>query len=316
MPNPICSATEEHTPSLQEKDDLLLLSKLLRDTCVSEDERNTSSSSDSSSNDDDNIVTLRGLRSCATDSSDDDSVSDKTDCMEGKNEILHSDELNCDSKQDFPSSSPDEDFPPLSTIKAGIPPCPTEPQASGKLHDQWEIPLSFHPHDNPTATLASGMTAHAQTPVQGKAKAPQANSKTSVPPTASMQQEAYNLLADFPALQLPKTPLALGVLHNGNPKTKDAEGKGGHAPSTNHRQEIGASHQRRMENVPHGVSSICAGDQKTVLDPQTFGMQRKSPIISCEELTANIQPPPRGNKSAVCLCLAVLFTSLSFIWYK
>ncbi|XP_019130985.1 uncharacterized protein c19h1orf94 isoform X2 [Larimichthys crocea] len=296
LPNPISSATEEHTPYLQEKEDLLLLSKLLRDTCVSEEERNTSSRSDSNSSDNDNIVTLRGLRSYATDSSDDDSVSDKSDCTEEKkNEIIHSDELNCDSKQDFPSSSADKVFPPLSTIKAGILPRPTEPPALGKLHDQWEIPLSFHPHDNPTATLASGMTAHAQTPVQGKAKAPQANLKTSAPPTASMQQEAYNLLADFPELQPPKKPLALGVLRDGNPKTKAAEGKGGHAPSTNHRQEIGASHQRRMENVPHEVSSIWAGDQKTVLDPQTFGMimQCKSPIISCEDLTANIHPPPR-----------------------
>ncbi|TKS88621.1 hypothetical protein D9C73_022948 [Collichthys lucidus] len=298
LPNPICPATEEHTPYLQEKEDLQLLSKLLRDTCVSEEERNISSSSNSNSSDNDDIVTLPGLRSYATDSSDDDSVSDKSDCTEEeKNEIIHSDELNGDGKQDFPSSSADEDFPSLSTIKAGILPRPTEPPALGKLHDQWEIPLSFHPHDNPTATLASGITAHAQTPVQGKAKAPQANLKTSAPPTASMQQEAYNLLADFPELQPPKKPLALGVLRDGNPKTKAEEGKGGHAPSTNHRQEIGASHQRRMENVPHEVSSIWAGDQKTVLDPQTFGMimQCKSPIISCEELTANIHPPPRGT---------------------
>lgn len=311
--NPVCSATEDHILYLQDEEDPPLPSKLPRDTCESEDEQDIRSSSDSNSSHDDNVVTLPGVRACATDSSDDDSASDNNGCEEEENEIPHSsDELSCDSEQDSPSSSTEKDFPPLSTIKAGIQPCPTEPPASGKMHGQWEIPLSFHPHNMPTATLASGMTTHAQALVQGKAEAPQGNSQTNAPPAAPTQQEAYDLLADFPALQPPKKPLALGVMHDGNPKTKDAEGKRGLTHSQNHGQESGASHQRRMENVPHEVSSICAGDQKSVLDLQKFGLasQRNSPTISCEELKANNQPPPRGNKSAVCLCLSVLLLSV------
>ncbi|KAI3358008.1 hypothetical protein L3Q82_003029 [Scortum barcoo] len=235
---------------------------------------------------------LPGVRACATDSSDDDSPSDNNDCEEEANEIPRSsDELSSDSEPHSPSSSTETDFPPLSTIKASIQPCPTEPPASGKMHGQWEIPLSFHPHNIPTATLASGVT----TPVQGKAEAPQANPRTNAAPAAPAQQEAYDLLADFPALQPPKKPLVLGVLHDGNPKTKGAEGKSGLTHSQNHRQERGAPHQRRMENVPQEVSSICAGDQKSVLDLQKFGstIHRNSPTISCEELKANNQPPPR-----------------------
>ncbi|XP_035537862.1 uncharacterized protein LOC118343213 [Morone saxatilis] len=289
--NPICSATESHTPCLQEKENP---SKLPRDTCESEDEQSIRSSSDSNSSDDDDRVTLPGARNCATDSSGDDSASDNNDCEEEENEIPHSfDELSSDSEQDSPSSSTEKDSPPPSTIKAGILPCPTEPPASGKMHGQWEIPLSFHPHDIPLATLASGVTAHAQAPVQSKAEAPQANSKTNVPPAAPTQQEAYDLLADFPALQPPKKPLALGVLRDGNPKTKNAAGKRELTHLPNHCQKM-ASHQRRMENVPREVFSICAGDQKSVLDLQTFGStnQVKSPAISCEELKANNQPPP------------------------
>ncbi|XP_028453998.1 uncharacterized protein c19h1orf94 [Perca flavescens] len=273
--NPVCSATEDHTPHLQVEEDPPLPSKLPRDTCESEDETKISSSSDCVSSDDDDCVTLPGVRRCATDSSDGVSESE--------------------NKQDSPSYSTEKDFPPLSTIKAGILPFPTEPPALGKMHSQWEIPLLFHPHNVPTATLAGCVTAHTQALVQGKAKARQANLKNNAPPVAKTQQETYDLLADFPALQPPKKPLALGVLRNGNPKTKGARVKRGLTHSQNQRQESGASHQRRKENVPHEVSSICAGDQKSVLDLHTFGStgQRHSPTISCEELKANNQPPPR-----------------------
>ncbi|XP_059206156.1 uncharacterized protein LOC131985126 [Centropristis striata] len=284
--NPLYFATEdEENPPL--------VSKLPRDTCESEDERNISSSTDYDSSDDSDCVALRKVRSCGTDSSDDESESENNDCVKVENEIPQSsDELSCDSELDSPSSSTKDDFPPLSSIKAGILPCPTEPPASGKMHSQWEIPLSFHPHDIPTATLASAVAAHAQAPVQGKAKAPRANLKNA-PPAAPTQQEAYDLLADFPALQRPEIPLALGALRDG--KTKGAEGKRGLTHTRIKRQESRASHQRRMENVPREVSPICAGDQKSVLDLQTFGStgQRNSPTISCEELSANNQLPPQ-----------------------
>lgn len=249
-------------------------------------------------------------------SSDGESVSDNN-CEEKKNKIPRvSDDLSSGSEQDFPSPSAEKDWPPLTATKAGILPRPMEPPASGKMHGQWEIPLSFHPHDIPTATLASNVTAHAQAPVRGKAKAPRANSKTNAPPAAPTQREAYDLLADFPALQPPKKALALGAVRDGNPKALDAEGKRGLARSSNHRQESGAPRQRRMENVPHGVFSICAGAQKSVLALQTFGSTSRcnSPPISCEEGKANNQPPPRGNKSAVCLCLAQASPYIS--WYK
>ncbi|XP_031179167.2 uncharacterized protein LOC116067027 isoform X2 [Sander lucioperca] len=283
-PDPVCSATADHTPHLQVEEDPLLPSKLPRDTCESEDETNISSSSDCVSSDDDDCVTLPGVRRCATDSSDGDSESEN-----------NNDDSESENKQDSPFYSTEKDFPPLSTIKAGILPCPTEPPALGKMHSQWEIPLLFHPHNIPTATLAGCVTGYTQALVRGKAKAPQANSKNNAPPLAETQQEAYDLLADFPALQPPKKPLALGVLRNGNPKTKGARGKRGLTHSQNQRQESGAFHQRRKENVPHEVSSICAGDQKSVLDLHTFGStgQRNSPTISCEELKANNQPPPR-----------------------
>lgn len=313
--NPACSATEDHTPHLQSEEDPPLLIKLQRDTCESEDERNMSSSSNSNPTNDDDSLTLPGVRTYATNSSDDDLASDNNDCEEEEREIPRSsDELSSHSEQDSPCSSTEVDFPPLSNIKAGILPCPMEPPASRKMHGQWEIPLSFHPHDIPTATLASDVTTYAQAPVQGKAEAPQANSKTDAPSAAPMQHEAYDLLADFPALQPPEKPLALGILRDGNLETKGAEGKRGLAHSPNRGQESGASHRWRMENVPHEVSSICAGDQKSVLYLQAFGStsQRNSPTISCEELKANSQPPPRGNKSAVCLCLAMLFICLSF----
>lgn len=305
--NPCCPATEDHAPHLlNEEAPPALPTEQLRDTCASEDEQDTRGSSDSSSSDDEDFVTLPGLRSCATNSSGDDPVSDISDTEAEENEIPHlHNELSSDSRQDSPSSSTEKDFPALSTTKIGILPQSAVAPASGKRQGQWEIPLSFHPHVTPTATLASGVTAPAQAPVRGKAEAHQAKLKINAPPAAPTQQEAYDLLADFPALQPPKKPLALGVLRNGNPKTR--EGKRGLTHSPNHRQESGASHQRRMENVPHEVSSICAGDQKSVLGLQTFGStsQHNSPTISCEVLKANNQPPPRGNKSAMCLCLAV-----------
>ncbi|XP_029299634.1 uncharacterized protein LOC115016106 isoform X2 [Cottoperca gobio] len=287
--NPVCSATEDHTS--QDEEDPALPSKLPGDTCEREDEKNISSSSDSSSSDDDNSEALPGVRSCGTDSSDGDSESVNNDCEEEENEILHSsDELISDSEQDSLSSSTEKDFPPLSTILAGISLCPTVPPALGKMHSQWEIPLSFHPHDIPTATLASNVTAHAQAPVQGKAEAPQANSKKTA--EALTQQEAYDLQADFPALR------------DGNSKTKGVEGKRGLTHLQNQCQESGASHQRRKEHVPHEVSSICAGDQKSVLEIQTFGStgQRISPAISCDEVKANNRPPPRvAGTDGVCV---------------
>lgn len=312
--NPVCSAPEDHSQFLPKTEDPPLLSKLPEDTCESEIEKSQRSGSDSSSSDYDNVVTLPRLRNCATDSSDDDSLSDDDDCQEEVNEIPDSDELSSDSKQDSPCSSPENAFPPLSPIKVGILPCPMEPPASGKMHGQWEIPLSFHPHDIPTDTLASGATAQAQAPVQDKAEETRANSKTDAPPAGHMQHISFDLLADFPALKPPEKPLALGVVRGGIPEANGAEGKRGHTLSPNHCQEDGASHQRRMENVPHEVSSICAVDQKSVLDLQKFGStnQRKSPTISCGEVKANNPPPPGGNKSVVCVCLAVLFISLSF----
>ncbi|XP_054462540.1 uncharacterized protein LOC129097657 [Anoplopoma fimbria] len=285
--NPVCSTDEGHTLRLEDEE-VPSLSK-----CESEGEKNIISSCDSNSSDDDNdFVALPRVRSCGTDNSDGDSESENNDCDEEENEFPHSfDELSSDSEQDSPVYRFGSlDFPPLSTIKAGIPPCPTERPASGKMHSQWEMPRTLHPHDIPTATLAGGVTAHAQAPVQGEAKAPQANSQNIAPPpsAAPTQLEAYDLSADFPALQPPKKPLALGELRDGNPKTKGPEGKRRHTRPQNQCQESGASHQRRMENVPHEVSSICAGDQKSVLDLQTFGQGIPPPII-CEELKANNQ---------------------------
>lgn len=284
---------------LQEEKDFLRPSKLPLDSSEDEIKQNGGSSSRNNNND---AVTLPGVQTYITDSSGDTLVICNSDSEEAHNKIPH------DSKKESPSSSK-EDFPPISTIKAGILPCPTEPPVSGKMQGQWEIPLSFHPHDIPAASLASGVTAHAQAPIQGKAEAPQANSKTSAPPAAMMQQEAYDLLADFPALQPPKNPSALGAWRDGNPKNRDVgEGKGFVNP-TSRRQERKATHQRRMKNVPRDVSSICAGDQKSVLDPQTLGRTSKckAPPIGCKDPKANNQPPPRGNKSATTLCLDLPF---------
>lgn len=171
---PVLSASKDHTPYLQEKEDPPLPSKPARDT----GKQNIRSSSDSNASDGDNFVT----RPCSTDSSDGGSASD---CEEERSKIPHSEELSSDSKHDHPSSSPQTDFLPLSSIKAGMLPCPTESPASGKMQGQWEIPLSFHPHDIPTATLASGTTAHTQASVQSKSEAPQANSKSGPSPAAT-----------------------------------------------------------------------------------------------------------------------------------
>lgn len=304
--NPICSATEDPALRLWNEKDPRLSSKVSRDKCEAVNEQNIRNSSDSSSCDDEDFVTLPGVRICATDSSDDDFENDNNVCEVEENEISHScDELSSGSEQDSQLSGAEKDFPPLLTIRDGVLPHRMKPPASGKMHGQWEIPLSIHPHNIPTDTLASSLTSSVQTPVQCKAGTPQANSKTIA--AAPTQQESYDLLADFPALQPPRRPLALGVLHNGNPKTTDAKRKRGLIHQPNHRQETGATHQRRMENVPHEVSSICAGDQKSVLDLQTFGSasQCNSPIMSCEDLKANNQPPPRGSKSAICLLLSV-----------
>lgn len=289
---------EDHAPCQQEKEDPPHPSQQTRVTCKDQDEHNRGSSPDSNSNNDDKSTAPPVVRTHATDSGIDGSASDNNDCE---------DELRFDSKQDSPSSRTQKDATLLSIIKPGMPPCSMKPPAWGKMRGQWEIPLSFHPHDIPTATLASRATAHAQAPVQCKAEAPRANWKVSPRPAAPTQQEAYDLLADFPALQPPKKPLALSGLWDGNPKTKVAEGNRGLVGSPNHCQETGASHQRRMEYVPHEVSSICAGVQKPVLDLQPFGSISRcnSPTMSCEEQQANNQRPPEGNKSAA------LFISLS-----
>ncbi|GAA6231866.1 uncharacterized protein LOC108900433 isoform X1 [Lates japonicus] len=299
--NPICSATGDPALHLQHEEDPPLPYKLPRDTCESEDEQDTSSSSDSDSSDDDeddDVVSLPGVRSRATNSSDDDSESDSSDSSDS--EVEENEMKSVNGKPDSPSPSTEKDFPPLSTIRAGILPCPTEAPSSWKMHGRWEIPLSFHPHDIPADALARVTTAPARAPVQGRAEAPQANSKTDAPPVAPTRQEAYDLLADFPALQPPKMPSALGVLHDGNPKKEDARGRRGLTRPPNQRQENGASRQRRMENVPREVSSICAGDQKSVLNLQTLGSanQRNSPTVSCGEVKANNQPPPRGTDGA------------------
>lgn len=297
--NPVCF--EGHTPHLPDREGSLHPSKLPGDECGSEKEQNASRDSDSYSSDDSDAVSLPEVQSCASDSSNNDSVVSAK--VVKKKEIPSSSvELSCDNEQNSFFTA-DEDFPALTTINAGIPLSLTGPPALGKIKGQWEIPLSFHPHDIPTVTLASGVNDPVQAPIQGKPEAPEANSKTKAPPAVPVQNEAYDLLADFPALQPPKNPLALGGLRQRNPKTNDAKGKGVLISTPSHCQSCRGSHERRLENSPHEVSSICAGDQKSVLDLQTFGTVRhhNSPTISCEQRKANKQPPPRGNKSAMCL---------------
>ncbi|TNN88026.1 hypothetical protein EYF80_001607 [Liparis tanakae] len=286
--NSIGSAAEDHALPPGDEEDLQLA--LLKN----EDVKNTSSTCDSHSSDDDNdSLTLPELRSCGTDDSDGDSERGNSDWDEEENTIPYSfKELWYDREKESPSSSTEKDFPPLSTIKSVIAPRPTELPASGKIHSQWEIPLLFCPHHSPTATFANGEATHAQAPVQGKAEAPQANSRNYAA-AAPTQQEAYDLLADFPALQASKTPLALGVFHDGNPTTNDAEGKGGHTRSHTQCQESRAYHQRRTGNVSHEVH-VRAGDHKYVLNIETFD-HGVSSSISCEEPQANEQPPPRAT---------------------
>ncbi|XP_047461539.1 uncharacterized protein LOC125020245 [Mugil cephalus] len=282
-----CSASKGVTQHLPDDQSSLLPPKLPNNICESEDEPTKSSSDKDVSDNDDDFVPLPGVRSCAT-SSGDESEGGTTEVE--KNEISRPTTVLCSDGEREPSLRKKKDPPTQTTIKAGPPSCPTEPSATGKSHGQWEIPLSSHPHDVPTATLASGVSALVQAPVQGKAEAPQAHSTTYPPPVIPEQQKAYDLLADFPALQPPKKPLALGVLCHGNPETIDAEGKRG-----TDRQDRRVSWERREENMPLEVSSICAGDQKSVLDLQTFGSvgQLNPPTVNREELKANNQPPPR-----------------------
>lgn len=229
---------------------------------------------------------------------------------EMRSKFPHADDSGSAREQDFPSLSTHTYFPSLSSVKAGRPPCPRDCPASGKMQGQWEISLSVHPHDIPTATLAGDTTAHAQASVQGKEEAPQANLRASPSPAVPTQQEAYDLMADFPALKAPKKG-ALSAARDGKSKSKVVDGKRGIFYTSNHYQE--AAHQRRIQSVPREVSSICAGVQKISLDLQAFGSagQFNSRTISREEQRANNQPPPEGIKSAVCLCQAALFASLS-----
>lgn len=239
-----------------------------------------------------------------------DKPSGHKNCEETRSKFPRANDSGSAREQDFPSPSAHTYFPSLSSVKAGRPPCPTECPASAKMQGQWEISLSVHPHDIPTATLAGDTTAHAQASVQGKEEAPQANSRASPSPAVPTQQEAYDLMADFPALKASKKG-ALSAVRDGKSKSKVVDGKRGIFYTSNHYQE--AAHQRRIQSVPREVSSICAGVQKISLDLQAFGSagQFNSRTISREEQRANNQPPPEGIKSAVCLCQAALFASLS-----
>lgn len=299
---PVCF--EGHTLHLPYGQHSLHPLKLPRDTCESEKKQNPRSVSDGYSSDNSYVVSVPGVQSCATDSRENDPVANAKEVK--KKEIAPSSpESTSNIEQDLFSNA-DKDFPPLTTVSAGISLYPTEPSALGKMKGQWEIPLSFHPHDIPTVTLASGMSGPVQAPNQGKTEAPEAHSKTKAPPAVPVQKKAYDLLADFPALQPPKKPLALGALRHGNPKTKDGDEKSVLTHMLIHCQSSQGSHERRLENSPHEVSSICAEDQKSMLDLQTFGTvsHHNSPTISCEQPKANKQPLPRGNKSAMCLCAA------------
>lgn len=295
--NPICSAPEDPELHLLDEDDPPVFTRVSWDACLSEDEEATGCSSGSSSSDGD-FVALTGLRSHATDNSDSDSERDNNDQDVDENVIPHSSDEICSESEQDPQWSSVEDFSPLPTVRAGVLPRLMGLQASGKTHSQWEIPLSFHPHNIPADTLASGLTAPVRAPVQGKAKTPRANLKTNALLAVPTQQESYDLLADFPALQPPERPLALPELLDGNPKTEDAKGKRELTHRPNYGQETEASCQR-MEKVPREVFSICAGDLEPVLDLQTFGSgsQWNSPVISCEEPKAKNQLPPGGNKS-------------------
>lgn len=124
-----------------------------------------------------------------------------------------------------------------------MPSCPTESPASGKMKSQWEIPLSSHPHDIPTATLANCIIGHVQAPVQRKQKHLRQSQKNSPPPAGSTKWKPYNLLADILPLSHPKKSLVRSVIHDGFPKAKDREGELGLTHLPNHWQQ--SSHSPR-----------------------------------------------------------------------
>ncbi|XP_041822890.1 uncharacterized protein LOC121628056 [Melanotaenia boesemani] len=284
----LATQTSSRHEQSAEDHDSHLPSKVTDEMGKREDEPDTKSVSDGNSGNNDEFVNLPEMQTFANNSDGVSLVSDTNE--ERGNKIPHLfDDSSSDRKQDSQSSK-EKDFPQISTNRAGNLLCPTEPSALGKAHGQWETPLSLHLHKNPTATLASGTSAPVQAPVQSKAL--KANSKTD---TSPVQQQAYDLLADFPALQPPEKPSALDALRHRNPKTKAAEVKRGLSHSTNHCQGSGVSHEKRVENVPREVASICSGDQESVLNIQKFGLvsQCNSPTVSCEETKANVQQPPR-----------------------
>lgn len=145
-------------------------------------------------------------------------------------------------------------------------------------------------------TQSNGTSAPMQARIQEKAV--QTNPKTD---TLPVWQQAYDLLGDFPALQAPENPFVLDEFLHGTPKTKAAEVKRGLTYSKKYCQDSGVPHERRVENLPREVPSICLGDQKSALKLQTFGLvsQHNSLPVICEKTKARNQLPPRGNKSAM-----------------
>ncbi|XP_049457697.1 uncharacterized protein LOC125904387 [Epinephelus fuscoguttatus] len=172
----------------------------------------------------------------------------------------------CSATEDLPPQLQDEEDPPLfSTLYRDI--CDSEDE-----------------ENNSSSSDSSDDDSESEN-----------NGCKGAPAAAPMQQVPYDPLADFPPLPPTRKHFVSGVLHDVDPKAKGAKGKRGLTHWTSQHQESGASHQSRMENVPQEVSSIWAEDQKSVLDLQTFGYtgQRISTTISCEELKAKTQPPPR-----------------------
>lgn len=300
---------------LQQKDVQDVLGSLENTTLkisVSQTSSGNSNSSSSSSSGGSNGNSSSNSTSGSSSSSRGEKPGRHKNCEETRSKFLHANVLGCAREQDFPSASTHMYFPTLSSIKAGRPPRPTECPASGKMQGQWEISLSVHPHDFPTTTLAVEMAAHAQAPVQAKEEAPRANLGASPSPAVPPQHEAYDLMADFPALKPPKRERLLNAMRDGNTKTRPGDGRRGIFYMPNHYHHK-PSYQRRIQSVPREVSSICAGVQKISLDLQPFGSsgQLHSRSIGREELRANNHPPPEGNKSAACLRQAALFRGLS-----